>query len=484
MKSRMMGMPVRSGRGGYGSNGITPTRQQNRLLTIVRRVDDEGYGTGLLGRDIVNGKLYLVFQDPVPSESRAKSKMAKSVGDYAKGANIAGNVFTMGPGSILEVSRLVLRNNVPARSFKTEAGEEKADVIFCQWPRMWKSSEQIEKGTDKTVIFCYAIARERTNDMGDTVVKLSCFSPKGPNNLFSPEYPVVFRVNNLAELVAHIDRESEQLQSPFDDYVVRVVDNKNGMIVGAGEIVSCNNWNAPNKKRSEIFIQNLAMRLGSLTRESLEKFIGNPDYSLEIYGLFPVHPGRIGADEGKLSLSEEISRNQHLVPRDGESGAQAAMIAAPVGLRGKTLDNGSFWADRIVILGKIGFKPETGAYEDDSDLIAADGYSGTPLDENGNIAERGLGREAVSFDMGDSVKEVVSMRDLAECMGLERVNYPDQTFDREYFVANWEGAPKPEAKPRPAGPGGFLRQANQTPRPQVAQGSESGDPFDTDEVPF
>lgn len=467
------------------SRGANKYRLRQRALVIdVRKViEDEEWGVGLFGFAIDTGVPYLVFQDPEPSEARKKSTRVNTLADWVNGVRIdRTKVYTIGPGSVIEVSDISRYKRAMTRAVECDDETYEAEVVFAQWSSSWRALEQLDLPEEETknIFSAYAIARVREgNEKYPEFVDLDCFFPIGPNNSFNPEsadepqYPVIFTIKSLEELIAHANDEAKNLGRPFQNYLVRAIDKQSGAIMGMGEIISCVDYNAQDRPAGEVLAQNLAATLGGLSVDGLRGlFTEDADnVEIQVIGLFRVIPS-LQDTNNQLSLTHRLAANRYYVPRDGEFDAeapdhganQAAFTAVPSAIRGMTDKFGRFWADKCIILGRIGAEDDK-----DSDIIPADAYAGTPLDENGVCAERGLPRKTdISYTMPDNTQVFVdSLWRLARAFDLQRVPFPNERFDRDIHERHWLdffGTKKP---PRTAGSG-------RRPQSQPQQSQQSG----------
>lgn len=465
------GMVVRKPR---GFSGDTPSHYYTQLIDVCVVVEDKDYGKGIAGFSQLTGRPVIVFSNPVLSKRRQEARNAKTMTQWVNGLRIGANTFSFGPGSKVLVQDVVTRDSLPPRKIVMEGKEWMADVFLCQWISSWLAKEQINAPAEekKNIFWGYGIAQSiPATDTHEELALFRVFLPVGPDNRFNrgnTQYPVVFSFNKLEDLLAFVDREQERLKGTFTSYMTRVIDKQSGRIVGSGEIISCYDYRTPDDKTSEVFLRNLARRL-SLTYTGLEKLVGDPKYTFEVYGLMDLTPTRYldmqGGNNNKPTLNQRVLRNANFIPR-GEDGEQSELQAVPTAFRGRNDPKyDTFWLDRADIIGYVGRDAETKELSPESDIIPADSYSCTPQDEStGYIMERGLRRIYPVFKKQDGTDfKVQSMRDLARAIGCESVTFPDGRWSREVFDASWDTrAKKPE--PAPA----------KNPEPAPAQATQAG----------
>jgi hypothetical protein len=446
-------MMVRSRKPG----GSRAAKHQNSVVVVEAVLRDAVLGTGILGRNLLTHRTVAYFNNPVLSEAAKTAKFRKTIDDFVTGTIIAKNKFTIDVGDVVALNRIEFNPAVPTF--------EGHPVEFVEWIRIWTWAEARAKGEAKQCLACYAIPQSRMTRPADGVVsheycRVDVFRPQGdPENPLGPDTQVVNSFTDPAALLSFVENDP----GGFDSYMVRMTTEVDGVthVACTGEFVRAEDWRNPGRSRGETFAESLGRALG-VTWQGLVQFLSMPGYTLSLYGLTNLTPGQV-AGERAPSMADQILDNLTLIPRDApraDNGTQNNYLAIPAALRGGFDENGTFWIDRLVNLGKTGFF-EGRIDPEQSESIDADSYSGAPaIDEDGEIVERGLPRVLPPFDMGDgTVREANFLWELAELMGCERPDFPKGRFS----AAVWTEAWKPQwHKPVPAAPQAVAAKPAQT----------------------
>lgn len=474
--ARQFGMAVRGGL----QSGDVHAHYQNMVILVDHVIDDPSYGPGVVGRNLYTGRDVVVFSNPVVSESKAKFPNAKFMRDWVRGLNFGGGKkYTVGPGAIIFVNEIMIKSNARTRVVDIHGESVTAPVYFVQWINCWRSMEAAQSGgNDKDILIGYGIGSinnfKTRDDKEVSSVNFHFFQPQGPDNRFNRpgyDYPVVFSAHSLDELLSTIERECADKM--FTHIMTRVIDDETGKIVGQGREINMYNKDV-GVPYAETFATKLAYAL-NLTRSGLERFVSLDGYTFQFFGLHSWTCSYAGDESaeaaGRRSFVTEVMENKSFFPRD-ENGNIFASVATPVGLRTTVDTNGRAWIKPIKMIGFSGMKTEKNGetvFSEESEIIAADSYSGKPIfDATGKQVERGLERDDIPFNMTDDQSQAEpvyadSMFSLGNIMCCKQVNYPDGT-QRSYdaFLEIWDdtgqpfpyyGAQQPQpAQPAPAQP--------------------------------
>lgn len=491
---RQFGMSVRGGM----RSGDTHAHYQSMVVEVDHIIEDPSYGPGAVGTNLYTGREVVIFSDPVVSENKAKYNNAKFMKDWVKGLRFGGNnVYSVGPGAIIFVNEIVIKSNARTRPVDIHGESVTAPVYFVQWINCWRSQETAKaeaagapREVPKDIHVGYGIGTiDRFKD-GKSSVSFHFFQPKGPENRFNKpgfDYPVVFKGDNLDEILRIV--ETECVEKGFTHFMTRMVDDSTNKIVGQGKEINMYTPADTFVSYAETFAKKLAYSL-NLTRSGLEQFMALKGFTFQFFGLhkWPVsYAGDENAEAaGKRSFTNEILDNKSFFPRD-EEGNICAQVATPIGIRTSIDNNGRIWAKPIKMIGFSGIKIENNVttFAPDSEIIAADSYSGQPIfDSTGKQVERGLDRDDVPFSMspdpqstnpGDLVY-ADNMPSLGSLLGCMQVNYPDGQRNWDVFQSMWDDTGRPFPQYNAAQPAQPQPAAQPVQQPQPAQPQSAAQP--------
>ena len=446
-------------KGRKGSAAKGKTRYQRQLVQVDHMIEDPQYGVGAVGRNLYNDQYAIYFTDPVPSEAAKNTTRRNTMGAWARGVKIK-DTYTVDTNAIIMVSDISYMQSAPNRTITLLDGSEvEAQVFFVQWISCWLSKEAVATGEGKDIFIAYVIAQSRMSNREDTepmeYCRLNSFHLKGhKDNPMGEDYPVIFSFNDFNKLLDHVaaDHDGTDQAMNYEAYMVRMVDDATGKIVGQGQIVSAYDYRDPDRPATEVFAYRLARSLG-LTWQGLEQLCALPGYSMELYGLSNLTPSRLINESSKRSLMDEILGNTQMIPRN-ENGEQIELRAVPCALRGKMHENGTFWLDKCISIGRSGYDPATGTLSADSEIIDADSYSGAGFDDRGNSLEHGMDRIFPEFENAEgnpvTVDSINTLASIAQC---EAVEFPSGQWSEQHFDEQWDNRPAPVQKAPAARPG-------------------------------
>lgn len=444
--SRQLGMKVKSG---YRGNGDSFFHYQSIVVRIDHAVEDEEYGMGVAGINLFTREPVIIFSNPVPSERKAQATKSHTMTDWVKGLPLMGVKFTLGPKAIGFFNEISTKKSVQERPVKIEGKDVYAQVLFCQWIECWASSEAVMASSAKDIMVGFGIAEnymshDNTNDVEREMVRIHYFEPKGPHNRFNSggtEYPVVFSFKDFDKLLECVERECSK--NGFDSFMVRMIDDASGKIAGSGMLVSVYDSTGM-RSYAESFARMMSVKLG-LTRTGLEQLVSAEGFTIQIFGCMVMPCSYMGGDNGRPSLVSRVLKMRSLFPRD-EEGNIVARTAAPLALRGTLANNGGLWLDRLKMIGYTGGE-DNGAFNENSEIIAGDAYSGNPIFKDGKEVERGLDRiDSVFVDENNQPVITDSIREIARLLGCKNIQYPGNDINFEYFDRVWNDSDKPFPK--------------------------------------